>query len=342
MSISVFNYPFKDTSIFRYETQFEKDAVIRVGEFIDTRVPSGKSIMLIVEPPAAQPYLWLDQNGNGKFETAERIPFRKGVNTSELEVIAWLPIKNVYYKKFPVFVRYLSSLRNPKVPDARLVEQSVNALASGHVDLFGRSILFLYPFETGAKAIGTTTGLFGLDVDDDGRIRNEQVSVESAYAESDEIVFPYHDLYLSTSAIDLDTGRITVRRRERADDHRINLEVGKEMPDFSFNDLDGKVRHLSDFRGKYLMVDFWGAWCGDCTRETPFHLSAYERFKKRGFEILGLDTDEKIETARAYLTQNKITWPQNLSPLAENLSPPAENLSHRAETRSPRAENLSH
>jgi hypothetical protein len=277
--------------------------------------------MLIVEPPAPQPYLWLDQNGNGKFETAERIPFSKGVNTSELEVIAWLPIKNVYYKKFPVFVRYLSSLRNPKVPDARLVEQSVNALAYGHVDLFGRSILFLYPFETGAKAIGTTTGLFGLDVDDDGRIRNEQVSVESAYAESDEIVFPYHDLYLSTSAIELDTGRITVRQRERADYHRIDLEVGREMPDFTFSDLDGKTRHLSDFRGKYLMVDFWGAWCGDCTRETPFHLSAYERFKKRGFENLaGYRRKDRNRARRPDAKQNHLAT-KPLTPGGKPLTP---------------------
>ncbi len=90
----------------------------------------------------------------------------------------------------------------------------------------------------------------------------------------------------------------------------VDLDVGKVMPDFAFTDLEGKERHLSDFRGKYLMVDFWGVWCGDCTRETPFQLEAYKRFKGRGFEILGLDSDEKIETLLGYLKKNNITWPQ--------------------------------
>ena len=106
------------------------------------------------------------------------------------------------------------------------------------------------------------------------------------------------------------TGRIVVRQRKKEDYQRIDLDVGMQMPDFAFTDLEGKERHLSEFRGRYLMVDIWGVWCSDCTRETPYQLAAYERFKKRGFEILGLDTDEKIETLRGYLAKNKITWTQ--------------------------------
>jgi thiol-disulfide isomerase/thioredoxin len=93
------------------------------------------------------------------------------------------------------------------------------------------------------------------------------------------------------------------------------------MPDFAFTDVDGKTRNTSEFRGKYLLVDFWGVWCVDCRHETPYQLAAYDRFKSRGFEILGLDDDEKIETLKDYLTKNKITWPQAVysteKPLAE-------------------------
>ena len=99
-------YPLKDTSIFRYETPLEKDAVIRIGELIDARVIPHRSVMLIVEPPSGKPYLWLDQNGNGKFETDERIQFRPDKDSVEPEVIAWLPIKNAYYKKIPVYISY--------------------------------------------------------------------------------------------------------------------------------------------------------------------------------------------------------------------------------------------
>jgi peroxiredoxin len=303
-------YRVQDIRMSLHELALEKDAVVRVGEFIDTRVPSGKSIMLLVEPWAGQPYLWFDQNGNGTLEKSERIEFGKRADTPDLYAIAWLPIQNAYYKKFPVYIHYLVRMRNERAPDARMIEQSVSALAYGHVDVGGREVKFMYPFEPKSPTMSTTEGLFGVDVNGDGQIRNEQFSVETSYTGNDEIVFPLNDIFVSTSAIDMATGKIIVRQREKTDYHRIDLEVGKEMPDFTFTDLDGKTRHLSDFRGKYLMVDFWGAWCGDCTRETPFHLAAYERFKKRGFEILGLDTDEKIETVRAYMTQHKITWPQ--------------------------------
>lgn len=191
-----------------------------------------------------------------------------------------------------------------------MLAQSVSALAFGHVDLGGRNVLFQYPFEPKQKEISTTDGLFGVDVNGDGRITSVQFSPETAYAMKDEVVFPLGDKFVSTSSIDSVTGKIVVRERQKAEYGRVDLKVGMEMPDFDFTDLDGKQRRLSDFRGKYLMVDFWGVWCIDCTLETPFHLVAYERFKKRGFEILGLDSDEKIETVREYVKKNKMTWPQ--------------------------------
>ena len=82
------------------------------------------------------------------------------------------------------------------------------------------------------------------------------------------------------------------------------------MPNFEFTDLTGKARSLAEFRGKYLLVDFWGVWCVDCRRETPFQVEAYKRFRSRGFEILGLDWDDKIETVTDYMTKTGITWTQ--------------------------------
>jgi peroxiredoxin len=184
------------------------------------------------------------------------------------------------------------------------------ALAMGHVNVSGKKVLFQYPFSPRHDAISTTEGLFGVDGNGDGKIRDEQFSSESSYADNAEIVFPLGDKYVSTSSVDITTGKIVVRQRDKSEYHRIDLKVNDVMPDFAFTDIEGKERHLSEFRGIYLMVDFWGVWCGDCTRETPFQLEAYKRFKNRGFEILGLDSDEKIETLKAYLTKNNITWPQ--------------------------------
>ncbi|MBA3352751.1 MAG: TlpA family protein disulfide reductase, partial [Blastocatellia bacterium] len=131
-----------------------------------------------------------------------------------------------------------------------------------------------------------------------------------SHATKNEIVFRLGDLYVSTAKTDLAKNEIVVRTRLREEYLRHEIAVGQVMPDFSFVDFEGKKRSLNEFRGKYLLVDFWGVWCVDCTRETPFHLEALKRYRSRGFDILSLDTDEDIEVVKPYLKKNGITWTQ--------------------------------
>lgn len=144
----------------------------------------------------------------------------------------------------------------------------------------------------------------------DGKIRNEQFSPETSYANKSELVFRLGELYISTSKLDLERNEIVVRKREKAEYLRHEIEVDKEMPDFQFVDLEGKKRSLADFRGKYLFIDFWGVWCGDCIRETPFQVEAYRRFRSRGLEILGLDWDDEVEKVKGYMKKANVTWAQ--------------------------------
>jgi thiol-disulfide isomerase/thioredoxin len=90
----------------------------------------------------------------------------------------------------------------------------------------------------------------------------------------------------------------------------IDVSPGAEIPDFRFVDLNGNTRSLSDFRGKYLLLDFWGSWCPPCRAEIPFAKAAYGRFRARGFEILGMDYEKSAaaDQVRAYLQQNGVTW----------------------------------
>ena len=68
--------------------------------------------------------------------------------------------------------------------------------------------------------------------------------------------------------------------------------VGNIAPDFTLEDMDGKPLSLSSLRGKYVIIDFWGSWCGHCIPEFPKMKSVYEKYKNK-IEILGVAYNEK-------------------------------------------------
>lgn len=70
------------------------------------------------------------------------------------------------------------------------------------------------------------------------------------------------------------------------------LAVGALAPDFTQNDPSGKPVKLSDFRGKYVLVDFWASWCGPCRQENPNVVANYNQYKNKGFRVLGVSLDQ--------------------------------------------------
>ncbi|WP_140938995.1 TlpA disulfide reductase family protein [Sphingobacterium lumbrici] len=69
--------------------------------------------------------------------------------------------------------------------------------------------------------------------------------------------------------------------------------IGTVAPDFELPDVNGKLIKLSDFRGRYVLIDFWASWCGPCREENPHVKEAYEAFKDRGLKILGISLDQQ-------------------------------------------------
>lgn len=87
-----------------------------------------------------------------------------------------------------------------------------------------------------------------------------------------------------------------------------HLSIGKEAPDIEGEDLDGETFRLSDYRGKVVMVDFWGEWCVHCRAMYPHERSLVKQLSDKPFAIIGINSDKDRETIQQIVADKNITW----------------------------------
>lgn len=100
---------------------------------------------------------------------------------------------------------------------------------------------------------------------------------------------------------------------ERGKSYKATQEAQKKVsegtlaPDFALKSLDGSVVKLSDFKDKYLVIDFWGNWCYWCMKGVPQMKEYYEKYKDK-VEFIGVDVRDKEEVWKATVEKNQMNW----------------------------------
>ena len=119
----------------------------------------------------------------------------------------------------------------------------------------------------------------------------------------------------SPAPIDLGTLRAGSYRSPNAEDsssfRKDAPDAGAPAPPIEATTLDGKPLTLADFKGKYVLLDFWATWCGPCLGEIPQLQAVHEAFGKDDrFAILSLSVDEGIDEPKAFQEARKLPWAQ--------------------------------
>lgn len=89
-----------------------------------------------------------------------------------------------------------------------------------------------------------------------------------------------------------------------------DLEFGEEAPSLELNTPDGVLVSLSDYAGKWVVLDFWASWCPDCRAEFPAVKELYETFSPKGVEFIGVSFDHDADAWKKCLDEQGFAWPQ--------------------------------
>ncbi len=86
-------------------------------------------------------------------------------------------------------------------------------------------------------------------------------------------------------------GSTAIAKSQTSAEVRGPLAVGDQVPEFSFMDFSGRTHKLSEFHGHYVLIDFWATWCKPCLADIPHLKELYAKYRDKGFEIIGMDSE---------------------------------------------------
>lgn len=103
--------------------------------------------------------------------------------------------------------------------------------------------------------------------------------------------------------------KMIIQLKQQLDEMRA-LSMGQVAPEIELPNPEGQMVKLSDFRGKYVMIDFWAGWCKPCREENPNVVRLYNQYKDQGFEVFGVSLDRTREAWVDAIFEDGLTWTQ--------------------------------
>jgi peroxiredoxin len=88
-----------------------------------------------------------------------------------------------------------------------------------------------------------------------------------------------------------------------------NTTSHRLAPDFTLPTPDGQDLHLSSYRGKVVLLDFWATWCDPCREEIPHFVELQQKYGDRGLQIIGISMDDSPEPVRPFYQQFHMNYP---------------------------------
>lgn len=86
------------------------------------------------------------------------------------------------------------------------------------------------------------------------------------------------------------------------------VSISQPAPGFSVPDTAGKLVELEDFKGKYILIDFWASWCAPCRAANPKLIEVYNRFSGKNFTIVGISIDKNEKGWKKAIESDKLPW----------------------------------
>ncbi|MBK9109295.1 MAG: TlpA family protein disulfide reductase [Saprospiraceae bacterium] len=96
------------------------------------------------------------------------------------------------------------------------------------------------------------------------------------------------------------------------------MVLGQQAPDIQAIGRDKQIIKLEQFRGKYLLLEFWGSWCGPCRKENPILVMMYEKYKTSqfkvasGIEFLSIALEKDKDDAEKAILKDNLNWPHHI------------------------------